>query len=35
MKNKTIKFDFQISPRKITFLDLMLYKDENNIQRTL
>ena len=27
--------DFQISPRKITFLDLMLHKDENNIQRTL
>ena len=27
--------DFQISPTKITFLDLMLHKDENNIQRTL
>ena len=30
MKNKTIKFDFQISPRKIVSLDAMLYKDENN-----
>ena len=36
MRNKTIKFDFPISPRKITFLDLMLYKDNNNnIQNTL
>ena len=36
MKNNTIKFDFQISPRKIAFLDTMLYKDENNnIQTTL
>ena len=35
-KQKTIKFDFQISPRKIAFLDAMLYKDENNnIQTTL
>ena len=35
-KHKTIKFDFQISPRKIVFLDAMLYKDENNnIQTTL
>ena len=35
-KHKTIKFDFQISPRKIAFLDAMLYKDENNnIQTTL
>ena len=35
-KHKTIKFDFQISPRKIAFLDTMLYKDENsNIQTTL
>ena len=29
-KHKTIKFDFQISLRKIAFLDTMLYKDENN-----
>ena len=29
-KHKTIKFDFQISPRKIAFLAAMLYKDENN-----
>ena len=35
-KHKTIKFDFQVSPRKIAFLDAMLYKDENNnIQPTL
>ena len=35
-KHKTIKFDFQISPRKVAFLDAMLYKDENNnIQTTL
>ena len=35
-KHKTIKFDFQISPRKIAFLDAMLYKAENNnIQTTL
>ena len=35
-KHKTITFDFQISPRKIAFLDAMLYKDENNnIQTTL
>ena len=35
-KHKTIRFDFQISPRKIAFLDAMLYKDENNyIQTTL
>ena len=35
-KHKMIKFDFQISPRKIAFLDTMLYKDENNnIQTTL
>ena len=35
-KHKTIKFDFQVSPRKIAFLDAMLYKDENNnIQKTL
>ena len=35
-KHKTIKFDFQISRRKITFLDVMLYKDKNNnIQTTL
>ena len=34
-KHKTIKFDFQFSPRKIAFLDTMLYKDENNnIQTT-
>ena len=29
-KDKTIKFDFQVSSRKIAFLDAMLYKDENN-----
>ena len=29
-KRKTTKFDFQVSPRKIEFLDAMLYKDENN-----
>ena len=35
-KHKTIKFDFQISPRKIAYLDAMLYKDKNNnIQTTL
>ena len=35
-KHKTIKFDFQILPRKIAFLDAMLYNDENNnIQTTL
>ena len=34
-KHKTIKFDCQFSPRKIAFLDTMLYKDENNnIQTT-
>ena len=33
--HKTTKFDFQISLRKITFLDA-LYKDKNNnIQTTL
>ena len=35
-KHKTIKFDFQISPGEIAFLDAMLCKDENNnIQTTL
>ena len=34
-KHKTVKFDFQISLRKIAFLDAVLYKDENNIQTTL
>ena len=35
-KTQTIKFDFQVSPRKIAFIDAMLYKDEsNNIQTTL
>ena len=29
-KHKAIKFDFQVSPRKIAFLDAMLYKDKNN-----
>ena len=29
-KDKTIKFDFQVSPRKIAFHDAMFYKDENN-----
>ena len=34
-KDKTIKFDFQILPRKISFFDAMLSKDENNnIQTT-
>ena len=34
-KHKTIIFDFQVSPRKIAFLDAMLYKGENNnIQTT-
>ena len=33
-KHKTIKFDFQISPRKIAFLDAMLYKNENNNIKT-
>ena len=36
MKNKTIKFEFQFSPKEIAFLDAMLYKNENNnIQTTL
>ena len=30
MKNKTIKFDFHVSPRKNAFLETVLYKDENN-----
>ena len=35
-QHRTIKFDFQVSPRKIAFLAEMLYKDENNnIQKTL
>ena len=35
-KHKTIKFAFQISPRKIAFLDTKPHKDENkNIQTTL
>ena len=34
-KQKTIKFDFQVSPRKIAFIGAMLYKDKNNIQTTL
>ena len=34
--HKTIKFDVQISPRKIAFLDAISYKDKNNnIQTTL
>ena len=34
-KHKANKFDFQVSPRKIAFLDAMLYKDKNNnIQMT-
>ena len=33
-KHKTIKFYFQISPRKIVFLDAMLFKDENNNNQT-
>ena len=35
-KLKTIKFEFQVSPRKMAFRDAILYKDEkNNIQTTL
>ena len=35
-KHKTIKFGFQVWPRKIEFLGAMLFKDENsNIQKTL
>ena len=35
-KYKTIKFDLQIWPRKIIFIDVIAYKDENNnIQTTL
>ena len=35
-KHKSIKLDFQISPRKIAFLGTMLYKDgNNNIQTNL
>ena len=33
-KHKTMKFDIQISPRKIAFLYAMLNKDENNNMRT-
>ena len=33
-KHNTIKSDFQVSPRKITFLDAVLYKDENNNNQT-
>ena len=33
-KHKTIKFDFQISPRNIAFLDTMLYKDKNKKTQT-
>ena len=33
-KPKTIKFDFQISARKIAILDLIKYKDENNNTQT-
>ena len=31
-KHKTIKVHFQISQRKIVFLDIMLYNDENSKQ---
>ena len=34
-KHKTTKFNFQISPRKIAFLDAMLYKDKNTIMQTI
>ena len=35
-RHKTVKFDFQISSRKIAIFDLMLYEDQNiNIQTTL
>ena len=35
-KRKTIKFDFQISPKNIAFRDTISYKDKNNnIQTTL
>ena len=36
LRNTKLKFDFQISSRKILFLDTMLYEDKNtNIQTTL
>ena len=36
MKNIKLKFYFQFSPRKIAFIDAMLFKDENNnLQTTL
>ena len=34
-RNKTIKFDFQISSRKIPIFDLMLYKDEISTSKQL
>ena len=34
-KHKTIKFEFQISPRKMLFLDKMVYKKENNNIQTI
>ena len=35
-KHKTIKFDFEISPKNISFFYIRLYKNENNnIQTTL
>ena len=35
-KHKTFKFDFEISPRKVLFLETILYKDKKrNIQTTL
>ena len=34
-KYKTIKFEFQISPRKMLFLDKMIYKKENNNIQTI
>ena len=33
-KHKSMKFDFQISPRKIPFLNTMLFKDLNKSIQT-
>ena len=36
MKNKTMKFEYEISSQKIPFLDTMVYKNkDNNLQMTL
>ena len=34
-KDKIIKFDFEISPKRISFLDTKIYKDENNNIQTI